>query len=67
VRGNKSLSTMKSLVRTILPPSLLLFLPTVASAQDPAAAHAINTGDNAWLLASAALVLMMTGPGLALF
>src|ERR1017187_7623765 len=27
----------------------------------------INTGDNAWLLASAALVLMMTAPGLILF
>jgi len=26
-----------------------------------------NQGDNAWLLASSALVLMMTGPGLALF
>jgi Amt family ammonium transporter len=28
---------------------------------------AINSGDNAWLLASAALVLMMTAPGLILF
>jgi Amt family ammonium transporter len=27
----------------------------------------VNPGDNAWLLASSALVLMMTGPGLALF
>ena len=27
----------------------------------------INTGDNAWVLASAALVLMMTAPGLILF
>ena len=32
-----------------------------------AAASAINTGDNAWLLASSALVLMMTAPGLILF
>jgi len=31
------------------------------------AAPAINTGDNAWLLASCALVLMMTAPGLILF
>jgi Amt family ammonium transporter len=31
------------------------------------AAAAINPGDNAWLLASAALVLMMTAPGLILF
>src|SRR5215217_6879802 len=28
---------------------------------------AINSGDNAWLLTSSALVLMMTAPGLALF
>lgn len=28
---------------------------------------AINTGDNAWVLASSALVLMMTAPGLILF
>ena len=27
----------------------------------------INSGDNAWVLASAALVLMMTAPGLILF
>src|SRR5438045_6915895 len=32
------------------------------------AAHAAqNAADNAWVLVSAALVLMMTGPGLALF
>ncbi len=40
--------------------------PAVASAQDTAAA-AIDHGDNAFLLISAGLVLMMTGPGLALF
>ena len=28
---------------------------------------AVNSGDTAWMLTSAALVLMMTGPGLALF
>jgi Amt family ammonium transporter len=27
----------------------------------------VNSGDNAWMLTSSALVLMMTGPGLALF
>src|SRR5262245_50576939 len=27
----------------------------------------VNAGDTAWMLASAALVLLMTGPGLALF
>ncbi len=33
----------------------------------PAPAPIINSGDNAWVLASAALVLMMTAPGLILF
>lgn len=33
----------------------------------PMPASQLDTGDNAWLLVSAALVLMMTGPGLALF
>ncbi len=32
-----------------------------------AAANAQSAGDNAWMLTSAALVLMMSGPGLALF
>ena len=32
-----------------------------------AAANAQMAGDNAWMLVSAALVLLMTGPGLALF
>jgi Amt family ammonium transporter len=32
-----------------------------------AAQGGINSGDNAWLLTSSALVLMMTAPGLALF
>jgi hypothetical protein len=27
----------------------------------------VNSGDNAWMLTSSALVLLMTGPGLALF
>lgn len=33
----------------------------------PADSSQLDTGDNAWMLASSALVLMMTGPGLALF
>ncbi len=33
----------------------------------PAAGNKLDTGDNAWMLTSSALVLMMTGPGLALF
>src|SRR5437763_12380427 len=56
----------------------LLALPLLASAQsagveerlskvEGAAASAQSAGDNAWMLVCAALVLMMTGPGLALF
>ena len=41
--------------------SALLFVPTVASAQD------INGADTAWILTSTALVLFMTLPGLSLF
>jgi Amt family ammonium transporter len=36
------------------------------AAPTPEAAK-LDTGDNAWMLTSSALVLMMTGPGLALF
>ena len=39
----------------------LLFVPTVASAQE------INGADTAWILTSTALVLFMTLPGLSLF
>ena len=60
----------------------LLSVPMVALAQAPASppsleeqvkalqgavAAAQTAGDNAWMLTSCALVLMMTGPGLALF
>jgi ammonium transporter, Amt family len=39
-----------------------------AAPADPApGTDAINTGDNAWMLTSCGLVLLMTGPGLALF
>lgn len=37
------------------------------AALENAARSAQSAGDNAWMLVSAALVLMMTGPGLALF
>jgi hypothetical protein len=42
-------------------------LPARLSALEAAAKSAQSAGDNAWMLTSAALVLMMTGPGLALF
>src|SRR5437868_4625332 len=44
--------------------------PTVESrlaAAEAAVKSAQSAGDNAWMLVSSALVLMMTGPGLALF
>ena len=55
--------------------AVALALPGVARAGDspgdkspPASPEdKLDTGDNAWLLTSSALVLMMTGPGLALF
>ncbi len=37
------------------------------AAMETATRSAQSAGDNAWMLVSAALVLMMTGPGLALF
>jgi ammonium transporter, Amt family len=37
------------------------------AAVEQAAANAKSSADNAWMLVSSALVLMMTGPGLALF
>ena len=48
----------------------LLAVPLTAHAQSPVEignVKDINSGDTAWMLTSAALVLMMTGPGLALF
>jgi Amt family ammonium transporter len=38
-----------------------------ADPKKPTQYPAVNSGDTAWMLTSAALVLMMTGPGLALF
>jgi len=42
-------------------------LQTRMAALETATKSAQSAGDNAWMLISAALVLMMTGPGLALF
>jgi ammonium transporter, Amt family len=67
-----------SLRRIVLPVLLLLALTVVGFAQAPTdadrmaeleqqVADAKGSADNAWLLVSSALVLMMTGPGLALF
>ena len=46
---------------------LLLAMGVTAFAQGDAAAPKIDTGDTAWMLTSAALVLFMTIPGLFLF
>src|SRR5713226_1490368 len=42
-------------------------LESKLAALEAATKSAQSAGDNAWMLMSAALVLMMTGPGLALF
>src|SRR3569832_1362998 len=47
-------------------PPAVVAPPVAAAPAAPAAPVAIDTGDTAWMLASAALVLLMT-PGLALF
>jgi ammonium transporter, Amt family len=48
-------------------PDRLAALEKAAAANTQAIANAQSAGDNAWMLVSAALVLMMSGPGLALF
>lgn len=60
-----SVSGVASLVRGAdepPPPS-----PATSPAAAPSEAPRLDSGDNAWVLVSSALVLMMTGPGLALF
>ena len=67
-----------SLRRIVLSLMVLLALAAISHAQAPTQADRLATleqqvadakssADNAWLLVSSALVLMMTGPGLALF
>jgi len=46
---------------------LILFSGTTAFGQADTTAPRIDTGDTAWMLTSAALVLFMTIPGLFLF
>ena len=62
-----------ALLVSALVPVLALAQPAAPSVETRIAAveaavkSAQSAGDNAWMLVSAALVLMMTGPGLALF
>src|SRR5438128_6172197 len=61
---------LTALALSALPSALLAQtpdLPTRLTAVEGAVKSAQSAGDNAWMLVSAALVLMMTGPGLALF
>ena len=62
---------LRALSLCLLPAGLLAQaapdVQTRLSAVEAAAKSAQSAGDNAWMLVSAALVLMMTGPGLALF
>src|SRR5690348_3833929 len=59
----------------LLGPTLFAQSPPAAASSDSArlakleqaTADAKSSADNAWMLTSSALVLMMTGPGLALF
>ena len=67
----RALASKRTLLGCLL---LALTLWASGAAADPVAPVAIdsntdkvNSGDTAWMLTSAALVLMMTGPGLALF
>lgn len=73
------MNSYKTLFRKLFYASIGLIAASItAVAQSPsideriakvesAAANAQIAGDNAWMLTSSALVLMMTGPGLALF
>jgi Amt family ammonium transporter len=83
VAGCPSMVGMKAHAQTPLPAMMLVApdvpgapvsaeariaqLEKQVAAQTAAIATAQTSGDNAWMLMSAALVLLMTGPGLALF
>jgi Amt family ammonium transporter len=64
------MSFRKGISLFLLSIPLMAQTPTVnekLAALEAATKAAQSAGDNAWMLTSAALVLMMTGPGLALF
>src|SRR5437764_15368779 len=60
-------SVCAGLCSTVLFAQTALTVDQRLNSLDAAAKAAQLSGDNAWMLTSAALVLMMTGPGLALF
>ena len=61
-----ALATLLPVLALAQTPATLTLEQKVA-ALDAATKAAQSAGDNAWMLVSSALVLMMTGPGLALF
>jgi Amt family ammonium transporter len=66
----RSLICLCALALGVAPAALAADAPDLATrlaSVEAAAKSAQSAGDNAWMLVSAALVLMMTGPGLALF
>src|SRR5213593_1932125 len=71
--GLQRLSTASASAALLIAATGRLHAQTAASADariaavETAAESAQSAGDNAWMLVSTALVLMMTGPGLALF
>jgi Amt family ammonium transporter len=73
VKGlTKSLGLSHLVLATLFLAGSPIWAAEATEAAEPAAtssppAPTLDTGDNAWMLVSSALVLMMTGPGLALF
>jgi Amt family ammonium transporter len=60
-------SMLKKLTPAFLLSAVYAFAQVPAAASEAAVKSAQSAADNAWMLVSSALVLMMTGPGLALF
>src|SRR5881275_821389 len=70
-RGTALITSSFRKILLLAAPAVAIALPLTDSARltavEAAAKSAQSAGDNAWMLTSAALVLMMSGPGLALF
>ena len=67
IAGLGALLLMLSLARPLYAQSAPADMSARLAKLEQQAADAKSSADNAWMLTSAALVLMMTGPGLALF